>query len=495
MSDLSFESRPNALTIAGVALALLLGTLAIGAGAAMSPMLTAFGLVAAAVLAISIARPEFVVFFTAAALYMNLGATLAEEHEIGFFTELLLMLVGGVLVLRYLTRREFGAEARLTFLVFLAYGATLVITILHARDPFVAQEELIDTIEIMVVAFLVVAMITNAERFLALANGLLFGGVVLSGIAVAQYLTGSYYSDWGGFAEATVHHIAGETSSWRASGPLSDSNHFGQILLIVLPIAISRSIIGPGLIWRMIGLLALGLVVWAILLTFSRGTLAAAVIALAAYFWYLRRLALFAVIPVLLAAWFVPQVMPPEYTDRVMVSVRDVTAVVTGDGYVVDPAANGRLAEMIAAWKLFLEHPIAGVGYGQFESYYQDTAQRYGLMARESDRQAHSLYLEILSERGLIGGFAVLGLILFAFARGGVALRALGSEGRTVEATMLRGVIFGFVGYLAASALLHDSYKNYFWITAAALMAAPVMVARFAGSGAFGSDGAQVYNK
>ncbi|MEM1065094.1 MAG: hypothetical protein AAGJ74_06310, partial [Pseudomonadota bacterium] len=113
MSDLSFESRPNALTIAGVALALLLGTLAIGAGAAMSPMLTAFGLVAAAVLAISIARPEFVVFFTAAALYMNLGATLAEEHEIGFFTELLLMLVGGVLVLRYLTRREFGAEARL----------------------------------------------------------------------------------------------------------------------------------------------------------------------------------------------------------------------------------------------------------------------------------------------------------------------------------------------------------------------------------------------
>ncbi|WP_410964468.1 O-antigen ligase family protein, partial [Salmonella sp. SAL4447] len=74
--------------------------------------------------------------------------------------------------------------------------------------------------------------------------------------------------------------------------------------------------------------------------------------------------------------------------------------------------------------------PLLGVGPGNYQHNFQTYSRRLDLWPRQEDRQAHSLYLEIAAERGVIGlaGFALLAL--FVGSRGWIASRALHQSGR-----------------------------------------------------------------
>lgn len=94
-------------------------------------------------------------------------------------------------------------------------------------------------------------------------------------------------------------------------------------------------------------------------------------------------------------------------------------------------------------------------------------------MARGSDRQAHSLYLEVLAERGLIGSAIFAGLLIFALASTAHAARALANAGLRSEAFLARAYGTGLIGFLTASVFLHDGYPRYFWLALALALALP----------------------
>ena len=75
-----------------------------------------------------------------------------------------------------------------------------------------------------------------------------------------------------------------------------------------------------------------------------------------------------------------------------------------------------RLLLYEAAWSLFREHPVTGIGLGGFRTEFPNVAAEMGRPVKWTDHPP-SLYLGTLAESGLAGGFVLL-LLLLALVRG-----------------------------------------------------------------------------
>lgn len=128
---------------------------------------------------------------------------------------------------------------------------------------------------------------------------------------------------------------------------------------------------------------------------------------------------------------------------------------------------SGRYALWEVAWKDFVSNPILGVGTNQYEAtYYQERDADIGWV-----RQPHSLPLEVLAERGVIGGLLFFGFLGVCVA-GGLWKRfsALNAEGKAQVGAMLAAVVYWFV---------HAS-AEWFWQVPAVTMPAIIYLAMLA---------------
>ena len=100
----------------------------------------------------------------------------------------------------------------------------------------------------------------------------------------------------------------------------------------------------------------------------------------------------------------------------------------------------------------------------------------HGLMARGADREAHSLYLETLAERGLVGAGVFAALVGTALAAVVGAWRRLNRHGLRSEAMLVAAYGSGILGYLTAAIFLHDGYFRYFWMALALAWSLPQAV-------------------
>src|SRR5262249_22582205 len=91
-----------------------------------------------------------------------------------------------------------------------------------------------------------------------------------------------------------------------------------------------------------------------------------------------------------------------------------LAAAMRGD---VDPLLSGRLPAFLAAWRMFREHPISGVGLGCFAFHYFEKkieieTEHSFLMDRHAENfgEVHNEHLQILAE----GGLPAYAIFLFA---------------------------------------------------------------------------------
>jgi O-antigen ligase len=172
----------------------------------------------------------------------------------------------------------------------------------------------------------------------------------------------------------------------------------------------------------------------------------------------------------------VVMVAVPAYGER-LATIADVGALLSDE-----PAATGtdnsvlsRATENLTALRVWADHPLLGVGPGQFPNYYRDYADDIGVSVKAANREAHNLYLGIAAETGILGLTAFLGAIVVTFiqlarARG----RAIAS--RPDLAALAAGFMLALVGYLAAGLFLHLSYARYFWLMLALAGAAAAVI-------------------
>jgi hypothetical protein len=126
-------------------------------------------------------------------------------------------------------------------------------------------------------------------------------------------------------------------------------------------------------------------------------------------------------------------------------------------------SGTGRFALWEVAWKDFVEHPILGVGTQNWEGTYYDLREQGSGFAR----QPHSLPLEVLGERGLVGGGLFFGFLGICVASGlWRRFTKFHSEGKGQAGALIAAVAYWFV---------HSS-AEWFWQIPAVTMPAVVFL-------------------
>lgn len=112
-------------------------------------------------------------------------------------------------------------------------------------------------------------------------------------------------------------------------------------------------------------------------------------------------------------------------------------------------SGSGRYTIWQATWGVFVSHPVIGVGAQNFEAEYYQQPEQSGSL-----RQPHSLPLEVLAERGIIGGTLFFGFLGVCLAVGlWKRFRGLHSEGKAQVGALVAAVAYWFV---------HSS-ADWFW--------------------------------
>ncbi len=119
------------------------------------------------------------------------------------------------------------------------------------------------------------------------------------------------------------------------------------------------------------------------------------------------------------------------------------------------------------AWRVWREHPVLGVGAGNYaRSYYQQRA------TTEDIQQPHSIELQALSELGLVGALLLVGFIS-GVGWGAMRMRPAARSSPSTRALMVGGV-GAFVAWLLQTSV--DWMQLLPGLTAIAIAAAAVMV-------------------
>jgi O-antigen ligase len=246
-------------------------------------------------------------------------------------------------------------------------------------------------------------------------------------------------------------------------GFLGDENDVAMTLDMIVPVAfflaVQRS---AGARRRLLMAAALLFVVMIVPLTMSRGGL----VGLVAVVLYcaLRSPRKLTAAAIVLALGLLLVVYAPEGYWARMQTILWPTA--------EDDSGTQRIYAWQVGWKMFLSNPVLGVGPGNFPWRFSE----YEGALRWNDRSlagraAHSVYLTLLSELGLLGLTLVATMVIGA-CRGLVLVRRLdrrasnpsrrGSDMFTTSLSLaLEGSLFGF---LVASAFITTLYYPNLWV-------------------------------
>jgi len=130
---------------------------------------------------------------------------------------------------------------------------------------------------------------------------------------------------------------------------------------------------------------------------------------------------------------------------------------------------SGRTDLWAIARQVAHDHPVLGVGIGNFEQVERSYASRTTNLPAidlvlDETHVVHNTYLELLAELGPVGLGCFLLLVGASFALGWRAIRVFARTGQTDLELIGRGVLVGICGMLAASVFLSAEYEKQLWL-------------------------------
>jgi O-antigen ligase len=298
---------------------------------------------------------------------------------------------------------------------------------------------------------------------------------VVAAISVFQYVTGTFGNNYFGFAQ-TESSVTGLTSTGveRLAGPIGEKNRYAQIMLMLVPIGFMVFVAERRWILRLAALASAGLCALAMALTFSRGAAVAAGVVLMAMvvLRYIRLRYLIAAVGIGAIVF----VAVPQYVDRVL-TLGSIVSFFSEDsgGTQADNSLLSRATENLTAINVFADHPVVGVGPGQFSEYYREYSDEIGISVRAQDREAHNLYLGLAAEAGSLGLGAFLVAVIVTLVSLARARRAALAT-RPDLAALATAFLLAVIAYLASGVFLHLSYARYYWMMLALAGAAAIVV-------------------
>jgi O-antigen ligase len=447
----------------------------LSAGVPLVAMAAALGLLA---LVVCLAVPSAATVVVIAILYSNAAAVAVRDHALPPFIAIAfpLLLALPLADQLMLQRKPVVLTSALPYLF--GYLLAEVLATIGARDTADATDSLIG---FLISGFGLFFIMTNILRtYSSLRSAIWVVLVVAAGIGALttfQAVTRTYHNDYAGFATIDLpgKDVAGEQllastqGTPRSSGPVGETNRYGQVMLVLLPVGAMLALGERRRQMRQLAVLLTGLILLGMITTFSRGAVLGlvAVLGVAVLFRYVRivHLGLLALTVVLLLLAF------PRLGER-LTELQALAAIEQSDAttQVVGDSGNlrGRATSAVAALLVWADHPLFGVGRGQFQQYYAQYAgvvAETGINARVDfgeSRQAHNLYTSVAAETGtvgfvfFIGVFVVLLLDLYR-------ARQRWLTARPDMAHLATGFFLALVAYLVSGIALHLSYERYLW--------------------------------
>lgn len=460
--------------VGGGTILLVLGAIAL-IGLAFGPTVAALvlgGIVALVVVGAAVMVPTVALSIMAVTEMANVSTVLIDYNGLpGIATPVLGLGAVSVLVAARSPAQR-ALLMRLPIAPMLLVGV-YVVSVLPAVAATVSATASLDQLTELVrdAVFLLVALALArlSGRPWTLAAMIVIPMVVIAGMTVVnQFLLQETHSFLG---FANISKASGElTTTPRHAGPMEDSNFWGRVLVLGLPLALAlwhRAITLrrklPGVGWTISILLLLG----AVYLTQSRGTLLCAFVAvlvwIAASGPRVRRQAL-VLVPLLVAMLLLPGI------GNRLLNVSE--AFEDTPDYAKDPSIVERAAAGDIAREIFAEHPVVGTGPQTFAIELNEYAARDPGRLIGVTRATHNLYLEILSETGVIG------LVGWIVLMGGVVLLGVRSILRLAgvppsvpdpapNRQLAAGALAAVLAWSLASLFLHMALPRTLWLVLA----------------------------
>jgi putative inorganic carbon (HCO3(-)) transporter len=343
-----------------------------------------------------------------------------------------------------------------------AYGLVELASVLYAQNSAYAIDTLIIYLKDAIIAVAVVIMLRQRSTFRRVVWVLLLVGIFLGTLSVFQYVTKTYSNYYWGFALTDLGNIYGSTNDYRIAGPIGDPNFYAQVMVVLAPLAYERFVNEQKVILRVLAAWALITSVLAVVLSFSRGGFLALVVAMVAIVIAFPPKVKY--IPILIAlAVGLLAFLPSSYYERMITLGQALTAPSVGFR-TQDAAIQGRASENLAAWEMFKDHPLLGVGLHNYRYLYVDYAKQLGLATTVTERSAHNLYLEVAAETGVVGLTVFLLLIWVAMKGILLARKELLKRGFEEYANLAMAMFVGILGYLVAAIFIHAAFPRYFYL-------------------------------
>lgn len=239
----------------------------------------------------------------------------------------------------------------------------------------------------------------------------------------------------------------------RVFSIIGSPNILGSLMVLLIPIALSF-VFSENKIFKKLIFIGITLAMSATLVfTSSRSAWIGFVVAMAVYFWLKdKRLIILLVLLVFAAYTFVPTI------------AHRVNYLLSPE-YLVSSASGGRVARWTIGIDIIKQHPLFGVGLGQFGGA---VAQNYKI---PNAFYIDNYFLKIAVEMGLVGLTAFCILIYNALAWG---LRAVKRTANSENLSMAQGIFAGMVGVVIPN-LVENVFEvpmmlAYFWIFTAVLI-------------------------
>jgi len=366
-----------------------------------------------------------------------------------------------LILVHWVIERHFPEISLKLVVLFALFGVSTFLSYLYAGNLVDAQDALETFIKGGSVAIIVGLIFTKKEYAPGVIWSLLAVGMVLGSVSVFQYLTSSYTNDYWGFGNSLVENIVGTSNDYRLAGSLGDPNLFALVMVVLVPLAVERVINEKKFFFKALAFYALLVIGMTIIFTFSRGGfLALCVVIAMLVIWRKPPLTYLLIGSVVIIMSF--QILPPSYAER-MATLTDVFSQSEVEMR-NDVSFRGRFSEAGVAWIMFRDHPIIGVGPGNYNSEYMNYSRQLGWDPRVEARGAHNLYLEVAAEQGITGITIFLFILYSVFSGLLRASRNFRKLKQDALADMAIALFIGFSGYCTASIFLHNIFPYYLWM-------------------------------
>ncbi|MGB3717256.1 MAG: O-antigen ligase family protein, partial [Candidatus Promineifilaceae bacterium] len=363
--------------------------------------------------------PEATTVVVLFVMYVNLAVVAIRFFGVPELLSVSFFLLLGLPLINYVIIRRQKLITNRIMLVMLLYLGLLLISAVFSEQPGESTNRIAAyAVEGLALYVLIINTVRTPEVLRLGVWALILAGAFMGSLSLYQELTGSYDNDFWGLAQVKVAEIdTGEVDYLgvdiqrrRLAGPIGSKNRYAQIMVVLFPLALMRLWIERSRILRMLAIAVCIPIISGALLTFSRGAGVSIAITLVAMV-YLRVIKLWHFVILSIAAIVLVLLAVPDYVYRISTAV-DVAELASGNVDEAGGSIQGRATVNLAAFNIFLDHPLFGVGPGQTNLYTREYGNELGIRTLEGDRRAHNMYLEELADTGVVGFAAFLAILL-----------------------------------------------------------------------------------